>query len=209
MAKTCRPYVPEQDFLLPPSVRDWLPENHLAHFVSEVIDQLDLSAIESHYEREERGYPPYHPRMMTKLLVYGYCVGVYSSRRLGQRVIEDVAFRVLAAGNEPDFRTLSEFRRSHLKALAGLFDQVLRLALEKGAMKQGRVAIDGSKVKANASKHKAMSYPRCDSGLLRLFRTAVGHVRDRALVKPSLGLCFDGFGSSFASYFTASFARKP
>jgi len=160
MAKTYRPYIPEQDLLLPPSVRDWLPENHLAHFVSEVIDQLDLSAIESHYEREERGYPPYHSRMMTKLLVYGYCVGVYSSRRLGQRVVEDVAFRVLAAGNEPDFRTISEFRRIHLKALAGLFDQVLRLALEMGAMKLGRVAIDGSKVKANASKHKAMSYRR-------------------------------------------------
>ena len=110
MGKTYRPYVPEQDLLLPPSLRDWLPENHLAYFVGDVIDQLDLSAIESHYEQEERGYPPYHPRMMTKLLVYGYCVGVYSSRRLQQRVMEDVAFRVLAAGNEPDFRTISEFR---------------------------------------------------------------------------------------------------
>lgn len=160
MGKTYRPYVPEQDLLLPPSLRDWLPENHLAYFVGEVIDQLDLSAIEKHYEGEERGYPPYHPRMMTKLLVYGYCVGVYSSRRLEQRVVEDVAFRVLAAGNEPDFRTLSEFRRIHLKSLEGLFAQVLRLALEMGAMKLGRVAIDGSKVKANASKHKAMSYRR-------------------------------------------------
>jgi transposase len=160
MGKTYRPYVPEQALLLPPSLRDWLPENHLAYFVSEVIDQLDLSAIESHYEGEERGYPPYHPRMMTKLLVYGYCVGVYSSRRLEQRVVEDVAFRVLAAGNQPDFRTLSEFRRIHLQALKGLFEQVLRLALEMGAMKLGRVAIDGSKLKANASKHKAMSYRR-------------------------------------------------
>lgn len=160
MGKTYRPYVPEQDLLLPPSLRDWLPENHLAYFVGEVIDQLDLSAIEKHYEGEERGYPPYHPRMMTKLLMYGYCVGVYSSRRLEQRVVEDVAFRALAAGNEPDFRTLSEFRRIHLKSLEGLFAQVLRLALEMGAMKLGRVAIDGSKVKANASKHKAMSYRR-------------------------------------------------
>ncbi len=168
MGKTYRPYLPEQDLLLPPSLHDWLPENHLAYFVSEVIDQLDLSAIENHYEREERGYPPYHPRMMTKLLVYGYCVGVYSSRRLERRVVEDVAFRVLAAGNEPDFRTISDFRRIHLKALRGLFDQVLRLALEMGAMKLGRVAIDGSKVQGNASKHKAMSYRRMQEEEKRL-----------------------------------------
>src|ERR1039458_10143413 len=121
MAKTYRPYVPEQDLLLPPSLRDWLPEKHLAYFVSDLIDQLDLRAIEAHYEREDRGYPPYHPRMMTKLLVYGYCVGVFSSRRLEKRLTEDVAFRVLAAGNTPNFRTLSEFRRIHLEALEGLF----------------------------------------------------------------------------------------
>src|SRR6478735_24958 len=160
MAKSYRPYFPEQDFLLPPSLREWLPEDHLAYFVSDVIDQLDLGAIEAHYEREERGYPPYHPRMMTKVLVYGYCVGVFSSRRLEKRLVEDIAFRVLAAGNVPDFRTISEFRRVHLKALEGLFVQVLRLALKLGAMKLGRVAIDGTKIKANASKHKAMSYER-------------------------------------------------
>ncbi len=158
MAKTYRSYLPEQDLLLPPSLRDWLPENHLAYFVSDVIDQLDLSAIESYYEREERGYPPYHPRLMTKLLVYGYCVGVFSSRKLQKRLQEDVAFRILAAGNEPDFRTISDFRKLHLEALEGLFRQVLRMALELGALKLGRVAIDGSKLKANASKHKAMSY---------------------------------------------------
>lgn len=160
MAKTYRPYLPEQDLLLPPSLRDWLPENHLAYFVSDVVDQVDLSAIEAYYEQEERGYPPYHPRMMTKILVYGYCVGVFSSRRLRKRLQEDVAFRVLAAGNEPDFRTISDFRKIHLAALEGLFQQVLRMALELGAMKLGRVAIDGSKMKANASKHKAMSYKR-------------------------------------------------
>jgi len=160
MAKVYRPYFPEQDFLLPPSLREWLPEDHLSYFVSDLIDQLDLSQIEQHYEREERGYPPYHPRMMTKVLVYGYCVGVFSSRRLEKRLSEDMAFRVLAAGNEPDFRTISEFRRIHLKALEGLFDQVLQLALKLGAMKLGRVAIDGTKIKANASKHKAMSYER-------------------------------------------------
>jgi transposase len=160
MAKVYRPYFPEQDFLLPPSLREWLSEGHLAYFVSDLIDQLDLSQIERHYEREERGYPPYHPRMMTKVLVYGYCVGVFSSRRIEKRLVEDIAFRVLAAGNEPDFRTISEFRRIHLKALEGLFVQVLQLALQLGAMKLGRVAIDGTKIRANASKHKAMSYER-------------------------------------------------
>jgi transposase len=135
MAKTYRPYLPDQILLLPPSLRDWLPDNHLAYFVSDVIDQLDLSAIEDPYEQEERGYPPYHPRMMTKILVYGYCVGVFSSRRLQKRLQEDVGFRVLAAGNEPDFRTISEFRKIHVKALEGLFRQVLRMALELGAMK--------------------------------------------------------------------------
>jgi len=160
MAKTYRPYVPEQDLLLPPSLREWLPENHLAFFVSDLIDQLDLSAITSGYEDEERGYPPYHPVMLTKVLVYAYCVGVFSSRRIQQRLIEDVAFRVLAADNHPDFRTIADFRKTHLTALRGFFEQVLRLARELGAPGIGRVALDGSKIKANASKHKAMSYGR-------------------------------------------------
>jgi Transposase domain (DUF772) len=102
MAKTYRPYVPEQDLLLPPSLRDWLPEDHLAYFVSDLIDQLDLSAITTVYEDEERGYPPYHPVMLTNVLVYAYCVGVFSSRKIQRRLREDVAFRVLAAGNEPE-----------------------------------------------------------------------------------------------------------
>jgi transposase len=160
MAKTYRPYVPEQDLLLPPSLRDWLPEDHLAYFVSDLIDQLDLSAITSVYEDEERGYPPYHPVMLTKVLVYAYCVGVFSSRKIQRRLIEDVAFRLLAAGNEPDFRTIADFRKRHLAALKGFFEQVLRLAREMGAPRVGRVALDGSKVKANASRHKAMSYGR-------------------------------------------------
>ena len=159
MAKIYKPYLPEQD-LLPPSLRDWLPENHLVYCVSDVVDQLDLAAIESMYEEEGRGQPPYHPRMMTKILVYGYCVGVFSSRRIQKRLVEDVAFRVLAAGNQPDFRTIADFRKFHLQALEALFQQVLRLVLEVGALKLGRVALDGSKVKANASKHKAMSYGR-------------------------------------------------
>ena len=160
MAKTFRTYLPEQNLLLPASLREWLPDDHLAYFVSDVVDQLDLSAIESVYEEEDRGQPPYHPRMMTKILLYGYCVGVFSSRRIQKRLVEDVAFRVLAAGNQPDFRTIADFRKLHLKALEELFQQMLRLTLETGMMKLGRVALDGSKVKANASKHKAMSYGR-------------------------------------------------
>ena len=168
MAKRYRAYLPEQDLLLPPSLGEWLPEDHLAYFVSDVVDQLDLRAIESVYEEEDRGQPPYHPRMMTKILLYGYCVGVYSSRRIQKKIVEDVGFRVLAAGNEPDFRTISDFRKLHLPVLQGLFDQVLQIALQAGTMKLGRVVLDGSKVKANASQHKAMSYGRMQEEEKRL-----------------------------------------
>ena len=160
MGKTYRPYLPEQELLLPPSLRDWLPQNHLVYFVSDVVDQLDLSAIEKVYEKEWRGQPPYHPRLMVKLLVYGYCLGLRSSRKIAQRLVEDVPLRVLAADNQPDFRTISDFRKIHLEALEQLFQQVLRLALEAGALRLGRVALDGTKMKANASKHKAMSWGR-------------------------------------------------
>ena len=160
MPKGYRTYLPEQDLLLPPNLRDWLPEGHLAYYVSDMVDQLDLSAIHAVYEKELRGQPPYDPRMMTKVLVYGYCVGVCSSRRIQKRLQEDIGFKVLAAGNEPDFRTISDFRKIHLEALLGLFEQVLEVALESGAVRVGRVALDGTKVKANASKHKAMSYGR-------------------------------------------------
>ena len=168
MAKNYRTYLPEQNLLLPPSLREWLPDDHLAYFVSDIVDQLDLSAIETVYEEDDRGQPPYHPRMMTKILLYGYCVGVFSSRKIQKHLVEDVAFRVLAAGNQPDFRTISDFRKQHLKALEDLFQQMLRLTLETGAMKLGRVALDGSKFKANASKHKAMSYGRMDETEKRL-----------------------------------------
>jgi len=123
-------------------------------------DAPPLSAIMTRNEDEERGYPPYHPVMLTKVLVYAYCVGVFSSRRIQQRLVEDIAFRVLAAGNAPDFRTIADFRKTHLMALRGLFEQVLQLARELGTPRVGRVALDGSKIKANASKHKAMSYGR-------------------------------------------------
>ena len=179
MAKTYRPYVPEQDLLLPPSRRDWLPEDHLAFFVSDLIDQLDLSAITTVYEDEERDYPPYHPVMLTKVLVYGYCVGVFSSRKIQRRLVEDVAFRVPAAGNEPDFRTIADFRKTHVTALQGFFEQVLHLARELGAPRVGRVALDSSKVKANASKHKAMSYRRMREKQRQL-RDAVKQLLDQA-----------------------------
>ena len=160
MAKNYRPYYPNEDLLLPPSLREWLPENHLAYFVSDVVDNLDLSSMDAVYGNEKRGQPPYDPQMMTKVLVYAYCVGVFSSRKIALRLVEDIAFRVLAAGNQPDFRTISDFRKIHLTTLEGLFQQVLQIALEAGAMKLGRVALDGTKIKANASKHKAMSYDR-------------------------------------------------
>ena len=117
MAKTYRPYVPEQGLLLPPSLRDWLPEDHLAYFVSDLVDHLDLSAILKVYEEEDRGDPPYHPVMMTKVLVYAYCVGLFSSRRIQRRLREDIPFRMLAADNAPDFRTIADFRKTHLTAL--------------------------------------------------------------------------------------------
>src|ERR1700679_1564450 len=160
MPKGYRAYLPEQELLLPPSLRDWLPENHLVYFVSDVVDQLDLSAMNAVYEKEKRGQPPYDPRLMTKLLVYGYCIGVFSSRRIQKRLREDIAFRVLAAGNEPDFRTISDFRKIHIGTLQNLFEQILAMALECGAIRLGRVSLDETKLKANASKHKAMSYGR-------------------------------------------------
>jgi transposase len=158
--KEYRPYAPDQLLILPPSLREWLPDGHLAYFISDLVDQFDLSAIEATYEDELRGGPPYHPAMMVKVLLYGYCTGVYASRRIAKRVLEDVAFRVLAAGNAPDFRTISEFRRKHLTVLSGLFKQVLEVAQTAGLVTLGHVALDGTKIRANASKHKAMSYDR-------------------------------------------------
>jgi transposase len=167
VSKTFRPYDPDQMFLMPASLREWLPKEHLAYFISDLVDQLDLSEIMSRYE-EERGYPPYHPAMMVKVLLYAYCIGVPSSRKIEKRLEEDIAFRVLAANNTPDFRTISDFRKDHLKSLAGLFVQVLRVCQKAGLVKLGHVSIDGTKVKANASKHKAMSYKRMKEEEARL-----------------------------------------
>ncbi len=160
MSKTYLPYDPDQQLLLPAALQEWLPDDHLAYFISDVVDQLALSEITARYEQERRGGPLYHPRMMVKVLLYGYCVGVASSRRIAHRLHEDIAVRVLAANNTPDFRTISDFRKANLEALTGLFLQVLALCQRAGMVKLGHVAQDGTKVRANASKHKAMSYRR-------------------------------------------------
>jgi transposase len=160
MKKTFRPWQVDQTLLLPPSVHDFVPADHPAHFIRDLVrEDLDLSAIVAAYD-EARGYPPYDPWMMTALLLYGYSRGVYSSRRLARACEERLDFMAVTALNRPDFRTVSEFRRRHLVALAGLFEQVLMLCWKAGLVQLGHVALDGTKVKANASKHKAMSYER-------------------------------------------------
>jgi len=168
MSKTYRPYNPDQQFLLAPSLRDWLPEGHLVYFVSDTIDEMDLSSIEGVYEKSRVGYPPYHPRMMVKLLFYAYCTGTFSSRKIASKLEDDVAFRILAAGNKPDFRTISDFRKLHLDALKTLFVEVLMLCSRAGMVRLGHVSLDGTKQKANASKHKAMSYVRMKEESARL-----------------------------------------
>jgi transposase len=156
-----RTYNPKQPFLLPPSPLEWLPEGHLGYFVLEVIETLDLRAIEEVFDkRDARGERPYSPRMMLGVIVYGYCVGIFSSRKLARATYEDVAFRVLSAGEHPHFTRINDFRLEHQEALAGLFVQVLKLCQRAGLVKLGHVALDGTKIHANASKHKAMSYER-------------------------------------------------
>ena len=146
--------------MLPPSLDEWLPEGHLAYFLIEVVERLDLSEIYASYGGDGRGQPPYDPGMMTALLLYAYCVGLPSSRRIERAGVEDVAFRVLAANQRPDHDSIAAFRKRHLKTLSGLFLQVLELCRAAKLIKLGHVALDGSKVRANASKHKAMSYGR-------------------------------------------------
>ena len=157
----------EQMYLMPPSLKEWLPEGHLCYFLLELVEQMDLKEIIHYYTFNDKGaakaasgQPAYDPRMMTSLLLYGYARGVVSSRKVARAVEEDLGFRVIAANESPDFHTISEFRRKHLKALRGLFPQVLMICCEAGLVKLGHVALDGTKVKANASKHKAMSYGR-------------------------------------------------
>ena len=159
--KAFRPYDPDQVLLMAPVLREWVPDGDLAHFVSDLVDSgvLDLSGIYACYE-EERGYPPYDPRLMVKLLVYGYANGITSSRRLERATYRDVAVRMLCADQHPDYRSIARFRRRHLEALGGLFVQALRLCKKGGLVGLGTLALDGTKLRANASRHKAMSYER-------------------------------------------------
>jgi len=171
MAKTFRPYSLDQHLLLPPDLRDWLPEGHLALYVSDVVDALDLSAIyRVHAEADPRGAVAYHPAMLVKLLVYAYCVGMPSSRRIERGTFEDVALRVLAGDQHPDHDTIAAFRQRHLPALAALFLQMLQPCQRAGLVPLRHVALDGTKVLANASKHKAMSYERMGETEQRLER---------------------------------------
>lgn len=160
MSTSYLPYEPQQQRLMPDALQDWLPEGHLAYFISDTVDGLDLSAFHARYAKGGPRNQPFHPAMMVKVLVYAYATGVFSSRKIARRLHEDVAFRVLAAENYPAHRTICDFRALHLAELAGLFVQVLKLARELGLVKLGTVAIDGTKIKANASRHKAMSYER-------------------------------------------------
>ena len=158
MAANYLPYEPDQMLLLPEALQEWLPEGHLAHFISDAVDGLDLGAFHARYDKDGPRNQPFHPVMMVKVLIYGYATGCFSSRKIARKLHEDVAFRVLAARNFPAHRTIRDFRAFHLKELSELFVQVVRLAREMGLVKLGTIAVDGTKVKANASRHKAMSY---------------------------------------------------
>lgn len=160
MGTRFRPYQPKQLLMLPPDLGEWVPEGHLAHQVSELVDGLELGAFYKPYEEDGRRNSPYEPRMMVKVLIYAYATGVFSSRKIARKLEEDVAFRMLAAGNFPQHRTLCEFRRRHLKDFKRLLVQVVVLAREMGMVRLGRLGIDGTKVRANASRRKAMSYGR-------------------------------------------------
>lgn len=158
--KTFRPYEPDQALLLPPSLHDWLPEGDLAYFILDVVGKLDLSAIYVKYNGRKGGYPPYDVKMMTALILYAYCQGMPSSRKIEKATYESVPFRVIASDQHPDHDTISEFRRTHRVALAGLFLQVLQMCQVAGLVTLAHVSLDGTKMRANASKHKAMSYGR-------------------------------------------------
>ena len=157
------PYNPEQQYLLPQALQEWLPAGHLAYFINDTVDSLEMSAFHARYAAGGSRNQPYHPAMMVKVLVYAYATGVFSSRKIARKLHEDVGFRVLAADNFPAHRTIREFRAAHLTELTELFTQVVRLAREMGLVKLGTIAVDGTKIKANASRHKAMSYGRMQS----------------------------------------------
>jgi transposase len=160
MGKTFRSYDLNQRLLMPPDLREWLRDDHLALYVSDVVEQLDLSEILNSYEDELRGRPPYHPGLMVKLLIYGYCTGRLSSRKIEQATYDDVAFRVLSCNQHPDHDSIAGFRKRHLAALSHLFLQVLQLCERAGLVKLGHVAVDSTKIKANAAKRQSLSYER-------------------------------------------------
>ena len=180
MSKTFRAWDVDQGWLLPPSIHDFVPAGHVAHFVRDTVGALDLSAIVAPYEREERGYPPYHPVMMTALLLYAYSRGIYSSRRIARACEERVDFMAVTGLQRPDFRTISDFRKRHLAALSEVFVQVLGLCRKAGLVKLGHVALDGTKIKANASKHKAMSYGRMNTAEAALAAEVAGWLKQAA-----------------------------
>jgi transposase len=168
MNKTYREWSPDQAYMFPPSPRDWLPEDDLVYFIVETVATLDLCSIFAHYERELRGQPPYHPRMMVALLLYCYATGTRSSRKIMRRCQTDVACRIIVGEDVPDFRTISDFRKTHQARLEGLFVEVLKLCALAGLTRVGTIALDGTKIKANASRHKAMSYDRMQEEQKRL-----------------------------------------
>jgi transposase len=179
VARDFLPYDLDQHYLLPPDMREWLPAGHLVWFVSDVADALDLSQVMGAYEKRElRGRPGYHPAMMVKLLLYAYCVGKPSSRRVEKATFEEVPFRVLSADQHPDHASIAAFRRRRLPALSGLFLQVLMLCREAGLAKLGHVALDGTKVRASASRHKAMSYERMCSAEEQLAEEVAALLRE-------------------------------
>ena len=160
MPTTFRPCAPDQSLLFPPSPRDWLPEGHLAFFIADTVAALDLKAFYAPYAGDGRRNQPFEPQMMVTVLLYAYATGTFSSRRIARKLDEDVAYRVLAAGNFPAHRTIAEFRQQYLAAFEALFVRVVQIAREVGVVQLGALAVDGTKMKANASKHKAMSYGR-------------------------------------------------
>src|SRR3954451_4269443 len=174
MSKTYRDWSPDQAYLFPPSPQDWLPEGDLVYFLLDTVATLDLSSFTAHYERELRGQPPFHPRMMVALLLYCYATGTRSSRRIMRRCRVDVACRIIVGSDVPDFRTISDFRKVHLARLEALFVEVLKLCALAGLAKVGTIALDGTKVKANASRHKAMSYDRMQEEEKRLKEEIAG-----------------------------------
>ena len=174
MPTTYRSYMPDQGLLLPESLAEWLPEDHLAYFISDAVDALDLERFHERYEGDGRRRQPFDPRMMVKILIYGYASGVFSSRKMARKLHEDVAFRMLCANNFPAHRTIREFRQLHLQEFSALFVQVVKLAKEAGLVGLGRVGVDGTKIRANASKHKAMSYGRMQDEEARLKREIAG-----------------------------------